>query len=122
MRVNTAIRNESDQVEAVSMGGLDNFLEDRITVESAILNSEIDAGELLIDDATCAEIEMSYLGVSHLALGQADLEPARLESGLGVSGVELIMHWGRGQKGGISLDGGALPASWIDPPTVTNEK
>lgn len=122
MRVNTAIRNESDQVEAVSMGGLDNFLEDRITVESAILNGEIDAGELLIDDATCAEIEMSHLGVSHLALRQADLESARLESGLGVSGVELIMHWGRGQKGGISLEGGALPASWIDPPTVTNEK
>ena len=104
------------------MGGLDNFLEDRITVESAILNSEIDAGELLIDDATCAEIKMSHLGVSHLALGQADLEPARLKSGLGVGGVELIMHWGRGQKGSISLEGSALPACWIDPPTVTNEK
>ena len=74
------------------------------------------------DDATCAEIKMSHLGVSHLALGQADLEPARLKSGLGVGGVELIMHWGRGQKGGISLEGGALPACWIDPPTVTNKK
>ena len=122
MRMDTAIRNESDQVEAVTMGGLDNFLEDRITVESAILNGEIDAGELLIDYATCAEIEMSHLRVSHLALGQADLESARLESGLGVGGVEFIVHWGRGQKGGISLEGGALPACWIDPPTVTNEK
>ena len=122
MRVNTAIRNESDQVEAVVMGGLDNFLEDRIAVESAILNGEIDAGELLIDDATCAEIEMAHLRVSHLAFGQADLEPARLESGLGVGGVELIMHRGGGQEGSISLEGGALPASWIDPPTVTNEK
>ena len=104
------------------MGGLDNFLEDRITVESAILDGEIDAGELLIDDATCAEIEMSYFGIPHLAFGQADLESARLESGLGVGGVELIMHWGRGQKGGVSLEGGALPACRIDPPTVTNEK
>ena len=122
MRVNTAIRDESDQVEAVAMRGLENFLKDRVTVESAILNGEIDAGEFLIDDATCAEVEMSHLGISHLALGQADLESARLESGLGVSGVELIMHWGRGQEGGISLEGGALPACRIDPPTVTNEK
>jgi hypothetical protein len=122
MGVNTAIRDKSDQVEAVSTGGLENFLKDRVTVESAILNGEIDAGEFLIDDATCAEVEMSHLGISHLALGQADLESARLESGLGVSGVELIMHWSRGQEGGISLEGGALPACRIDPPTVTNEK
>ena len=122
MRVNPAIRNKADQVEAVAMGGLDNFLEDRITVESAILNGEIDAGELLIDDAACAEIKMSHLGVSHLALGQADLEPARLESGLGVGGVELFMHWGRGQEGSISLEGGALPACWVNAPTVTNKK
>ena len=122
MGVNTAIRDESDQVEAVAMRGLENFLKDRVTVESAILNGEIDAGELLIDDATCAEIEMSYFGIPHLAFGQADLESARLESGLGVGGVELIMHWGRGQKGGISLEGGALSACRIDPPAVTNEK
>ena len=104
------------------MRGLNNFLEHWITVESAILNGEIDAGELLIDDSTCAEIEMSYFGIPHLAFGQADLESARLESGLGVSGVELIMHWGRGQKGGVSLEGGALPACRINPPAVTNEK
>ena len=96
MRVNTTIRNKADQVETVAMRGLDNFLEDRITVESAILNGEIDAGELLIDDATCAEIEMSYFRIPHLAFGQADLESARLEPGLRVGGIELIMHWGRG--------------------------
>jgi hypothetical protein len=104
------------------MRGLENFLKDRVTIESAILNGEIDAGEFLIDDATCAEIEMSYFGISHLAFRQADLESARLEPGLGVGGVELIMHRGRGQKGGVSLEGGALPTCWIDPPTVTNEK
>ena len=86
------------------------------------MNGEINAGEFLIDDAACAEIEMSHLGISHLAIGQADLESARLESGLGVGGVEFIVHWGRGQKGGISLEGSALLARWIDPPTVTNEK
>ena len=104
------------------MGGLENFLKDRIMVESPILNGEIDAGEFLVDDATCAEIEMPHLGISHLALGQADLESARLEPGLGVGGVELIMYRGRGQKGGISLEGGSLPACWINPPTVANKK
>jgi hypothetical protein len=122
MGVNTAIRNESDQVEAVAMRGLENFLKDRVTVESAILNGEIDTGEFLIDDATCAEIKMTYFGIPHLAFGQADLESARLESGLGINGVELIMHWGRGQKGGVSLEAGTLSTCWIDPPTVTNEK
>ena len=120
--MDTAIRNESDQVESVAMGCLENFLKNGITFESVILDGEINAGELLIDDATCAEIKMTYFGIPHLAFGQADLESARLELGLGVSGVELIMHWGRGQKGSISLEGSALPACWIDPPTVTNEK
>jgi hypothetical protein len=86
------------------------------------LDGEINAGEFLIDDATSAEVEMSHFGIPHLAFGQADLESARLESRLGVSDVELIMHWGRGQKGGVSLEGGALPTCWIDPPTITNEK
>ncbi len=120
--MDAAIRNESDQVEAVAMGGLENFLEDRIMVESAILNGEVDAGELLIDDATCAEIEMSYFGIPHLAFRQADLESTRLESRLGVSDVELIMHWGRGQEGGVSLECGPLPPGRIDSPTITNEK
>ena len=75
---------------------MENFLKARVTVESAILNGEIDAGEFLIDDATCAEIEMSYFRIPHLAFGQADLESARLEPGLRVGGIELIMHWGRG--------------------------
>jgi hypothetical protein len=65
-------------VEAVALGRSDNFLEDGITAESAVLNGEIDAGEFLIDDAACSEVEMSYFGISHLALGQADLESASL--------------------------------------------
>ena len=60
------------------MGRLENFLEDRISAESAVLNGEIDAGEFLIDDATGSEVEMSHFGISHLALGQADLESASL--------------------------------------------
>ena len=120
--VDSSIRYEADEVEAVALGRLDSFLEDGITAESAVLNSEIDAGEFLIDDAACSEVEMSHFGISHLALGQADLESARLQSGLGISGVKLIMDWGMGEKGCVSLSRGALPACRIDPPTVTNEE
>jgi len=65
-------------VEAVTLRSLENFLEDGITAESAVLNGEIDAGEFLIDDAACSEVEMSHFGISHLALRQADLESASL--------------------------------------------
>ena len=94
--VNSSIRYQADEVEAVALGRLDNFLEDGITAESAVCNGEVDAGEFLIDDAACSEVEMSHFGISHLALGEADLKSAGLESRLGVSGVKLIMHWGRG--------------------------
>ena len=94
--VDSSIRYEADEVEAVALGRLDSFLEDGIMAESAVLNGKIDAGEFLIDDATGSEVEMSHFGISHLALGEADLKSTGLESGLGVSGVELIMHWGRG--------------------------
>jgi hypothetical protein len=76
--VDSSIRYEADEVEAVALGRLDSFLEDGITAESAVLNSEIDAGEFLIDDAACSEVEMSHFGISHLALGQANLESAGL--------------------------------------------
>ncbi len=43
--------------------------------EVAAGNRLIDACDGLVNDAACAEAHMAYLGVTHLAFGEANIQP-----------------------------------------------
>jgi hypothetical protein len=47
-------------------------VEDRVLVERAILDREVDAGQILVDDPAGADVEVTDLRVALLALRQAD--------------------------------------------------
>jgi hypothetical protein len=38
-----------------------------------IADGFVDAGEFLVDDAAGTDIEMAYFGISHLAIGEANI-------------------------------------------------
>jgi hypothetical protein len=67
--VDAAIGNQTKKVEAFTLGDLKAFPQDRILFEGTIGHGQIDSGELLVNDSTCSQIQVSDLGVAHLALG-----------------------------------------------------
>ncbi|KRP32950.1 MAG: hypothetical protein ABS32_01925 [Verrucomicrobia subdivision 6 bacterium BACL9 MAG-120820-bin42] len=67
--VDAAIGNEAKKVEALALSDLKTFLQDRVFFKGAISHGKIDSGELLVNDSASAQIQVSDLGVAHLALG-----------------------------------------------------
>jgi hypothetical protein len=50
--------------------------------DAPVRDGLIDAGEVLHDHAAGAQVQMPHLGVAHLALGKADIEPGGAEEGM----------------------------------------
>ena len=120
MGVDAAIGDESDEVEAFASGGRDRLPEDLVFGEGTVADGEVDASEFLIDDTAGTEVEVADLGISHLTLGEANLETAGLESAPRIIPVQTIMDRGFCEEGGIALLFRAGATGGIDPPTITN--
>ncbi len=58
--------------DAALAGRAEGLLEHGIGEEVAVGDRLGDAGQILVDDATGADVQVAHLGVSHLALGQPD--------------------------------------------------
>jgi len=92
MAVDPAVRNKSDEVEPVAARLGEGFLEDRIGGEVAVADRFVNAGEVLVNDAARAQIEVSDLGIAHLAPGQPDVFTARTDVAVRVCREHLLME------------------------------
>src|SRR3954466_10877306 len=100
----------------------ERLLRHRIAREFALSQSLIDASEILINDATCAEIEMAYLRVPHLPVGQSDIEAAGAEFSTRVIAVKAVVKRRLRQQGGVPIFFALLRAARIDPPTIADNE
>ena len=76
--------------------------------QRAVLDREVDARELLVDDAPGTDVEVPDLGVAHLALGQPDGEPGARRACVARA---LREQRGRGSACRRALDGVARRGS-----------
>ena len=72
MAVNSARAHESHDVHCLACLYclVNSAAENLVLEEVTVLDGLGDAGELLVDDAACADVGMADLGISHLALGK----------------------------------------------------
>jgi hypothetical protein len=81
--VDAAIGDEAQEVEATAMeasvseGGGDL----RVLVERALGDGAVDARDIHLGDAACAEVEVADLAVAHLAVREPDVKAAGAEGG-----------------------------------------
>ena len=87
---------------------VDRLGEHRVLEERAVLDREVDARELLVDDAAGADVEVTDLGVAHLALGQPDGEPRRAQLGRRALGEEPVEVGRVGGLDGVARRGRGL--------------
>ena len=74
MAVDAAVRQEPPQVQlfAGALGVLHCLQQGGIFKEVSVLNGFGDLGQILIDDAPRAHVEVSDLGIAHLSVGKPD--------------------------------------------------
>ena len=116
MAVHSAVGNESEKMHRCTL--LDRTAKNPsqrfIFEELPDFNGPVDPGEILVDDATGADIEMPHLGVAHLPLRQSYRAIVGNQGGGGLSCLPTV-HVGRSGK----MDRVALPRL-PNPPAIEN--
>ena len=72
-----------------TLGG-HRFFERGVGEEGAIQNALVDAGDIHLDDAAGADVQMAHFAVTHLPGGQADPGSGGFDEGPGVVAFEAV--------------------------------
>ena len=96
MAVHAARGNEAHKVQGAVLffHAVDDGKESFILEEVAVLDVAGDAGQLLIDDATSADVGMTNFGVTHLTVRQADKFARSLQLAGLVIGKKAVEYGG----------------------------
>src|SRR5215469_3311415 len=76
----------------------------RVGEEAAVLNHEIDASNIHVDDPASADIEVTNFAVAHLSLGQAHVFSAGMDQRVRVLAQETVIGGLAGESNGVSFD------------------
>ena len=107
------------QTAIAVLGALHDLLDDLIAAELALLDGLVDPDNVLPDNATRADVEVSDLGVAHKALRQTDGQGRGLELGVASGALgELVHDRSVGSGDGIALLGRGLRG---DTPAVNHD-
>ena len=84
------------------LGGANQLGQHGTYGQGAVLDGQIDAHDVLIDDAPGSEVQVADLGVAHLSVGQTDVTAHALEFPLRAGRQEGVHMRSPGQAHGIS--------------------
>ena len=120
--MDAAVGDETDEVKPCVCGlgkGLD---EHRICRKIAIGDRFIDAGKILIDNASGTEIQVPDFRVPHLSFGQTDIHAAATEMGDRIFLVHLASERGIRKPRAVPVALRSLRPCRIVTPSIPNNK
>src|SRR3984885_7270309 len=81
LRVHAAVGDETEQMQPTIAGAsvLHGIEQDGVREELAVLDHQIDAGDVHVNDAACTDVQMADLAVAHLAFGKANVRSAGVD-------------------------------------------
>ena len=92
--VDAAVGHQPHEVEAAArlldLG--QRIQQDLVPIQLAALDGLVDARQVLVNDTSCADIEVADLGIAELPARQAHVGRRRLEEAVGGAGDEAIPH------------------------------
>ena len=90
----------------------ESFLQNAILLQFAVSDRFVDPGQVLINNPSRAEIEMTDLGISHLPFGQTDVLPARAQRRARIILIETVVKRRLREQGRVTI---LLPVSFTRP-------
>ena len=107
MRVNTAVRDETEQMHVPTplLRPRERRAECSVLEERAVANGDVDAHQILEQHPARADRQMADLGVAHLAVRQPHRLTRRSETRVGEGGPEVVEHRRRRQLHGVPRTG-----------------
>ena len=116
VRMNTAGAHKAHEVEslAVSLDVVHSLDEGLVLGDGAVLDGVVDARKLLEHDAAGTDVEVTHLGVTHLAIGKTHVLARSAERGVGVLLVQAIKEGRLGSGDGVLAIGRSKAATIHD--------
>src|SRR6266568_7353819 len=76
--------------------------------EFAILDHQLDAGRIHVDDASGADVQVSDFAVTHLIVRQADILAAGMNQRIGILAQQAVVNRLAGKSDGIGFSFGTV--------------
>src|SRR3954467_628844 len=108
-------------MQAVSARFREHFLRHGIMRQFALSDGLVDASQILVNDPTCAKIEVADFRVTHLSGRQSDIETTGAQCCTRVIAVESVVKRSPRQQGSVPVLFALLRAARIDAPAIANE-
>src|SRR5580765_8497885 len=93
LRVNTAVRNKTEEMEATAPRTRVFHCGDerRVREKVSVLNHQINAGDVHMDNSTRTNVEVPDFTVAHLAFGESDERPAGMNQRIGIFAQQAVI-------------------------------
>ena len=96
------------QTTFASAGIGHGFEKNGMLEEFAVLDHQLNAGTIHVDDAAGADIQMTDFAVTHLSVGQPNIRAAGLNQRIGVFTQQPVIHRLAGESDGVGFGLGAV--------------
>src|SRR5579884_451408 len=108
--VNTPVRNEPKKVKLVlaRTSVLHGIKEHRMAEQVTVLNHQLDARRIHVDDAARANVQVSDFAVAHLTFGQSDERAASLNQRVRIFAQQAVVRRLTSEGDGIGVRFGAV--------------
>ncbi len=110
VRVHTTVRQQSEEMQPPLAGaGLRHgFEQGGVLLELPVFEHQVDLGDVHVNDAPGADVQVPDLAVAHLPGGQADVAPAGVNEGVGKLGEQFVIVRLARQRDGIRRRGRSI--------------
>ena len=110
VRVHAAVGEQSEEVKtaAASASVFHGCNEDWVGEELAVLDHQLDARAVHVNDASRADVKVAHLAVAHLTVGKSNVGAAGLNQGVGILSQKAVVRGLAGERDGIGLGLGAI--------------
>src|ERR1700730_10716573 len=105
-----AIRKQPDEMEPGGFRSHKRLTDHRIGGPFSVENRFVDPGQVLVNDSSSTQIEMTNFGISHLALGQSNVHPTRAQVTPRISLIQVIVVGRTCEQRRVSVRFRKLPA------------
>jgi len=83
VRVHTAVAQQSHKMQLPRPPALHRLLKQRYVLQLLVRNQQVDPGNVHVHDPPRAHVHVPDFTVAHLAFGQSNIRPGRMDQGVG---------------------------------------
>ncbi len=118
LRMHAAVGHQPEQVQPALARArvLHRVEQHRMRKEFAVLDHQIDAGDVHVNDASGANVKMPDFAVAHLPLGQTNKRPTGVNERVGILAQQSVVRRLARERDGVGFGFGAVS------PAVENDE